>query len=170
MGTTTLLSAEEFLKLPDEPGKQELLDGELIPVPPAELTDLRVIHNLHHLLTVTLPAARIWIEGGYQLGPRTWLQPEVSVDWPEQRVENYWLQGSPLLAVEVVSPANRPEDIDKKTAAYLQHGAAEVWVIHPTTPSMVVFRKHNWERVTESHHCDILNLTVNLPELLRTPE
>jgi len=30
MATTTLLSFEEFEQLPDEPGKVELLDGELI--------------------------------------------------------------------------------------------------------------------------------------------
>jgi hypothetical protein len=36
MGTTTsLLTFEEFERLPDEPGKLELLHGELFHVPPA---------------------------------------------------------------------------------------------------------------------------------------
>jgi Uma2 family endonuclease len=32
--TTTLMTPEEFLNFPEEPGKQELLDGELIALPP----------------------------------------------------------------------------------------------------------------------------------------
>ena len=35
MGTTALLSFEEFEHLPAEPGKDELLDGELFHLPPA---------------------------------------------------------------------------------------------------------------------------------------
>ena len=44
------------------------------------------------------------------------------------------MQGAPMVAIEVISPANRPEHIDKKTAAYLQQGAAEVRVIYPDSP------------------------------------
>src|SRR5579871_5397990 len=134
MTTKTLMSAEEFLNLPDEPGKQELLDGELIAVPPAKLTHIQVIKNVHELLRTILPKERVWVEAGYQLGTRGWLQPDVSVSWPDQRVENDWMQRAPMIAIEVISPANRPEHIDKKTAAYLDQGAAEVWVIYPDTP------------------------------------
>ncbi|MBV9503703.1 MAG: Uma2 family endonuclease [Acidobacteriia bacterium] len=170
MATTTLLSAEEFWSLPEEPGKQELLDGELISVPPAKLIHLRIIKNLVALLETVLPKSRVWSEGGYQLGPRSWLQPDVSVTWPEQPVENDWLQGAPMVAVEVVSPANRPEHVDKKTAAYLEHGAAEVWVIYPATPSMAVFRKGSWERITMSYHSNLLGITIDLEGLLAPAE
>jgi Uma2 family endonuclease len=34
MGTTTLLTFTEFQELPDSTGKRELLDGELIEMPP----------------------------------------------------------------------------------------------------------------------------------------
>ena len=36
MASTTLLTFEELEQLPDEPGKMELLDGELIRLPPAK--------------------------------------------------------------------------------------------------------------------------------------
>jgi Uma2 family endonuclease len=166
MGTKTLMSPEEFLNLPDEPGKQELLDGELITLPPAKLTHMQVIKNLQDLLRTVLPKTRVWPETGYQLGRRGWLQPDVSVSWPDQRVENDWMQGAPMIAVEVISPANRPEHIDKKTAAYLQQGAAEVWVIYPDSPSMAVFRKESWERVTESYRANLLGLTIDLSLLI----
>ena len=166
MPTKTLMSPEEFLSLPDKPGKQELVEGELIEVPPAKLTHMRIIKNLQELLRTVLPKSRVWAETGYQLGRRTWLQPDVSVSWPDQKVENDWMQGAPMIAVEVISPANRPEDIEKKIAAYLEHGAAEVWVIYPDTPSMVVFRKESWERVTQSYHAKMIGLTIDLRRLL----
>jgi Uma2 family endonuclease len=41
------------------------------------------------------------------------------------------VQGAPALAVEVVSPNNRAEDMVKKTRQYLQAGARSVWIIYP---------------------------------------
>jgi Uma2 family endonuclease len=80
------------------------------------------------------------------------------------------MQGAPVIAVEVISPANRPEHIDKKTAAYLQQGAAEVWVIYPDSPSMVVFHNESWERVTESYRANLLGLTIDLSLLIGSSE
>jgi Uma2 family endonuclease len=36
MDLGTKLTDEQFVALPDEPGKRELLDGELITLPPVE--------------------------------------------------------------------------------------------------------------------------------------
>jgi Uma2 family endonuclease len=116
-----------------------------------------------------LTESRVWAETGYQLS-RGWLQPDVSVTWPDQPVENDWLQGAPMIAVEVVSGANRPEHIDKKTAVYLEEGAAEVWVIYPGTRSMTVFRKESWERITESYACGLLDVVIDLRELIPAVE
>jgi Uma2 family endonuclease len=167
MRANALLSAEAFLNLPDEPGKQELLDGELISMPPAKLTHMQIIKRLQELLQSVLPNSRVWVETGYQLGRRGWLQPDVSISWPDQRVENDWMQGAPMVAIEVISSSNRPEHIDRKTAAYLDEGAAEVWVVYPDTPSMTVFRKESWERVTESYQARLLGVTVHLPTLIQ---
>jgi Uma2 family endonuclease len=165
MGATTQLTIEEFLSLPDTPGKQELLDGELIALPPAKLSHMQIVLDLYRLLVAALTESRVWAETGYQLS-RGWLQPDVSVTWPDQPVENDWFQRAPMIAIEVVSPANRPDHIDKKTAVYLEEGAAEVWVIYPATQSMTVFRKASWERVTESYACGLLDMVVDLRVLI----
>jgi Uma2 family endonuclease len=170
MGTKTLMSAEEFLSLPDEPGKQELLDGNSSQRRLPKLTYTRVIHDLYYLLRAALPDTCVWIEAGYQLAQRGWLQPDVSVSWPDQKIADDWMQGAPMVAVEVISPTNRPEHIDKKTAAYLQQGAAEVWVVYPDSPSMAVFRKESWERVTESYRANLLGLTIDLSRLIGISE
>jgi Uma2 family endonuclease len=168
MGTTTsLLTFEEFCNLPEEePGKYELLDGEVIYIPPARMPHRQAAQELFALLRSLLPKGRVWIESGYRLRCG-YLIPDVSVSWPDQRVEDGWMQGAPMLAIEIVSPTNRPEHIDRKVAAYLEEGAAEVWVVYPTTPSMSVFRKRSWERVTETHHSELLGLTVDLRQILQ---
>ena len=51
MGTTiTLLTFEEFEQLPSEPGKTELLDGELIQLPPAKKKHMKIIHRFLYTL------------------------------------------------------------------------------------------------------------------------
>ena len=100
MGVLTLLTEEEFLSLPDTPGKQELLDGELIELPPAKLSHSELVKRFVDLLRTVLHASRVWSETGYRLQPRRWLTPDVSVSWPDQRVENDHFQGAPMIAIE----------------------------------------------------------------------
>ena len=165
MSATTQTTWEEFLNLPDAPGKQELLDGELIIMPPAKHSHNKIAELVKSLLETAVDKSRVYREEGYQLR-RGWLQPDVSVTWPDQPIENDWLQGAPMLAVEVVSPSNTAAQIEKKTAAYLDEGAAEVWVIYPANRSMTVFRKESWERVTGTYHCALLGVVVDLAAIL----
>ncbi|HXB68162.1 MAG TPA: Uma2 family endonuclease [Candidatus Acidoferrales bacterium] len=167
MSATTQITWEEFLDLPDAPGKQELLDGELIILPPAKHSHNRISKLVQRLLESVMDESRVWHEEGYQLR-RGYLIPDVSVTWPDQPIENDWLQGAPMLAVEVVSPSNTAAQIEKKTAAYLEEGAAEVWVIYPTTRRMTAFRKGTWEYATDTgtYTCALLNLVVDLTTIL----
>ena len=43
------------------------------------------------LLETAVGPSRVWIDMGYQLGER-WLQPDVSVSWPDQEVKDDWVQ------------------------------------------------------------------------------
>src|ERR1700682_4314996 len=96
----TWLTCEQFEKLPDEPGKCELLAGELIQLPPARrrhsLISERLFLWLHSALTrmhACGQAARLGaphIEMGYRLGPLTWLQPDVSITHASQPEGDYF--------------------------------------------------------------------------------
>jgi Uma2 family endonuclease len=57
MGTTTLLTFEEFEQLPSEPGKTELLDGELIQLPLAKNQHVKTSHRLRDRLKTLLEKA-----------------------------------------------------------------------------------------------------------------
>ena len=67
MSVTTLLSEEEFLNLPEAPGRQEFRDGELIELQPAKLSHSELVMRLLDLLRASLHSSRIWIETGFQL-------------------------------------------------------------------------------------------------------
>ena len=156
---------EEFLRLADVPGKQELLKGELISLPPAKRSHMEISKRLVDIFRSVMDGERVWFETGYQLHGQM-LQPDVSVTWPNQRVEDDWFQGAPMIAVEVASRGNTAEEIEGKVAAYLEEGAAEVWVVYPKTRSMTVSSNERVTRVTGTHQCDMLGLQVDVHSLV----
>lgn len=44
-----------------------------------------------------------------------------------------WITRAPDLAVEVISPSNRAAEMRRKIRNYFESGAAEVWVVYPST-------------------------------------
>jgi Uma2 family endonuclease len=162
----TLMSAAQFELLPDYPGKQELLQGELITSPPAKLPHSRIAKALLKLLMAAVDESRVYLEAGYQMTPDTWLVPDISVTWPDQTVENDYLHGSPMIAIEIVSRGNTADEIDRKTAAYLNHGAAEVWIVYPRTGCMMVHRGTGVERISDTYASGSIPVTVRLAEIL----
>lgn len=167
MSVVTKLTDEEFLALPDEPGKQELLDGELITLPPPAVDHNDIGMRLFELLRTVFPSSRVRHLDGYKLRSGRWLTPDISVIWPDQP-RGKWFEGSPMLAIEVASPANTDEEIDRKVQAYLEDGAAEVGIVRPATSSMTVFKHGDPAsvRYTGVHRYEPASLEVNIQELI----
>jgi len=69
-----------------------------------------------------------------------WIEPDVSVSWPDQRRDEKYFLGSPMIAVEILSPG---EEIDRKLTLYFAEGAFEVWVIHAKRKAMTVYSNQN---------------------------
>jgi Uma2 family endonuclease len=166
MGTKTLLTVDEFLQLPDEPGKQELLGGEVIALPPAKIQHTAAIRRMSRFLERNSDEDRVWVEAGFRLSASI-LQPDIAVTWPEQKHApgDYHL-GAPMIAIEVASPGNAAPDLESKVQTYLKEGAAEVWVIFPSLGSMTVHTSTQITRITETYTCSSLGVTVDLPKLL----
>jgi Uma2 family endonuclease len=169
MSVSTLLTEDEFLNLPEIAGKQELLDGELIQLPPARYFHTELSIRLLDFLRTVLGKNRVWMEMAYRLRPGRWLIPDVSVSWPDQPIDDEWFQGSPMLAIEIASRGNTGEELEQKTAAYLEGGAAEVWVIYPKARGMVVSRKDCTLRIASDsdYRCDLIGITLTPAD--RTP-
>lgn len=48
-------------------------------------------------------------------------------------------QQAPELCIEVVSPSNSRDELDKKRDAYLASGAREVWIVYPKSKRCEIF-------------------------------
>jgi len=146
--TTTRLTFEEFERLPDQPGKRELLKGELIESPPADFAHNEIAHRIYEVLNASLTEGharadamqlgKVYHEMGYQFPGDAYVVPDVSVTHADQPVNRY-LVGAPALAIEVISSSNSAEDLATKTDLYFQHGAREVWLVYPKTRHVVVY-------------------------------
>lgn len=166
MGVAIRLTDEEFLNLSDEPGKQELLDGELISLPPAKLRHNIISKRLFQLLSNITDPSRVFYETGYRLRRGRWLQPDLSVNWPDQPSSD-WLERSPQIAIEIASRGNTPEQIERKAAAYLADGSAEVWISYPEQHGMTVCKRDGVrETATGVYQSAALNASIDIPALL----
>ena len=62
----------------------------------------------------------------------------VSLEKAREALErDSWLEGSPDLVIEVVSPHNRR--LERKPDIYLAGGAKQVWLVHPKRKTITVF-------------------------------
>lgn len=147
MGTTThLMTFEEFERLPDEPHKLELIDGELIRMPPAITRHVRIRMRIFKIVDSALgmlqgkgqarDLGEVFVEAGYLIGAN-WVIPDVSITHARQ-TENKYLEGAPALAVEVISKANTAEMMQRKIKLYMQNGAREAWLFYPRALSVTV--------------------------------
>ena len=159
--------------MPDEPGKMELLDGELIHLPPAKKRHVKTSHRLFRMLAPVVDSAGaaaglggLYLEMGYKIGSRNWLVPDLSIEHADQP-ENEYNEGAPALAVEVVSQSNTAEQVDYKVKTYLANGGIEVWVVYPKTRCVWVFRQGHAEEFRDELRSDLIpGLRIDLGALL----
>ena len=147
--TTNLLTFEEFERLPihEEPGKRELLEGELIQLPVPGLEHSEFGHAIYHWLRDALTAAhargeavelgKVYIEAGYKLAGRSYVRPDVSITHAAQAHAKY-LNDAPAIAIEVISESNMAKDMEKKVVLYCRHGARQVWHVYRDPVHIVV--------------------------------
>ncbi len=154
----------EFEQLPNQPGKRELIDGEVFELPPPRLKHSFISLWFTELLRAVLPFGRVVHQAGYRIGGG-WLQPDASVLQPDQKVENGYAIGSPMLAIEVLSPSNMALQIDRKLALYFEEGAREVWVVNPKRRTMTVYRNTERIPIESSYASELFGLTVDLTQM-----
>jgi Uma2 family endonuclease len=139
-----LLTWQEFEQLPDE--HLEILEGELITLPPPKskhsLTAAKSFRLLEPLHQSGL--GETFLEAGYKLSedPPSWIQPDVSflsMERVRATPPNSYFLGAPELAVEIVSPSETAEELNRKIDLLLQHGSLAVWVVYPVNREVRVF-------------------------------
>ena len=97
----------EFEQLPDTPGKRELIDGEVVSMPPPDWKHSQLTTNLVLLFATGVNKRLVFGDHtGYRIGS-AWIEPDASVSWPEQRRDEKYRIGSPMIAVEILHRPKR---------------------------------------------------------------
>jgi Uma2 family endonuclease len=160
MGTTTtaLMTFEEFEALPDQPGKQELLRGELIELPVAAAKHTKIGTYVFKRIDSALSEAKsrgeaadvgeAYHEMGYKLTGASYVIPDASVTHAGQP-ETRCFEGSPAIAIEVVSPSNTAEALETKIELYFENGAREVWIVYPKARHVIVHLPESVRKIAE---------------------
>ncbi len=134
------ITAAEFWAMPEDPGhRYELVDGELIDMDgaPRHGSITGEIHLLLrlHIVATGLPLTA-GVATGFQMSPHTLRFPDVHVTtWTRMAAYDEDAGGFPHFApdvsVEVISPGNRPADLERKIAEYFANGTRVVWLAYP---------------------------------------
>jgi len=145
----SLLTAEEFANLPEAPSgeRMELIRGRVVMAPPADTyrgmhafeigVALRGFIRAHHLGVLTG-------EGGYLLAEDPDIVRAPDVAWIAadrgSPAPGEYFRGAPNLAVEIVSPHDRDDDVAEKVADWIAAGSQRVWVVRPRQRAVTVHR------------------------------
>jgi Uma2 family endonuclease len=145
---TTLITGEDLLTMGDI-GPCELIDGRIVPMSPTG--------GRHGIIESRLGSALSFFVQQHDLG---WvLTGEVGIfirrnpdrvrgadivflsreRWPEGPSEGF-LEGSPDLVVEIMSPIDRWQEVRQKIAEYFSIGVRWVWIVEPENRAVLVFR------------------------------
>ena len=168
---TKLLTAEEFMAADLGEGRFELVRGEVVRSAAddagawtslqqnqLDLGDIRQKSGYGYCLSDDSAVST-------ERGPDTVRGPDICfyshARWPEFKIGTGLPPVPPDLAVEVVSPSNRPGEIQRKVAEYLEAGVLLVWVVDPSDGRVALYRQGEVLPTILSEN-DVLE---NLPEL-----
>ena len=163
------ITVEQFLGFEAPPGyRAELLDGKIIVSPGPKPIHQQVTSNIYKTLDRSL-------EGRFAVNMRTNFDlseihhmpsPDVFVlplqEWKQAIQDSRYPLGAPILAVEVISPANTEERVRQKTQIYLNHGSVQVWNVYPHQKTVICCEpSQQWELRED----DTIKLPFPLPDL-----
>ena len=169
MTAPTKIRAEDFLKMDLGEGLHELVDGEIILVPPAEYAHGFVCGRAYFLFEVygrttnhghaatndsLVPVDEFNVRGAdvQYFREARWSRTRIGMERPPV---------APDLVVEVASPSDRPAKVLRQVAAYLEAGVSVVLLLNPIDKSLAIYRGDTLKAI-------ILNESAtleNLPEL-----
>jgi Uma2 family endonuclease len=148
------MTAEELLALPDDGIDRELIEGELreYPMSTRGTPHCNAMTNLAGLLRAWLrlqprPRGRVYT-GDVRVricrDPDTFVGIDlayIAADLAAQTAKDAkFIDGVPILAIEILSPSDTVEEIAEKILAYLKAGVPLVWEVNPVFESVTVHR------------------------------
>jgi Uma2 family endonuclease len=165
----TPISVEEFWYLANRLPRAELVAGQVVELVPPGFRHGALAGGLFQRLREHVAARGLGIavpDAGFILTfePPTVRAPDVAVvlrDRVPSPLPAKFFPGPPDLAVEVLSPDDRPAEVVAKVADYLKAGARSAWVVDPDARTVSVHTRTGVTRFTED---EVLRGVPPLPD------
>ena len=141
---TKRMTEEEFMRLPDDGYRYELVDGEPKRMSTNWKHDL-IGGNVHAIIRPFARGRGYMSIGqtGFRMISSNVRNPGISFTVKErvanQEVFNGFGPSSPDLCIEVISPSEEPADMARKVREYFASGARVVWQMFPETETIKVY-------------------------------
>lgn len=147
---------EEFMVLPDDGHRYELVNGELVDMGSSGMEHSWIASNLmiflggfvrsQKLAVMSDSRTAFALKTGNRRSPDGFFVARERLQGM-RRLPKGFFQGAPDLAVEVLSPNNTVEEIHEKIVEYFENGTRLIWVIHPDEQYVLVYHSHSPDRL-----------------------
>jgi Uma2 family endonuclease len=155
--TSTVTTAEQLLRMPDDGMRHELVSGELRVMSPAGFRHGRLAGTIATLLGTHVRESGCGVILGAATGfvisrdPDTVRAPDAAFVSEERfesvgETEKFW-PGAPDLAVEVLSPSDTFHEVQEKALEWISAGSVAVLVIDPEKRIATVYRSGGQARI-----------------------
>ena len=139
-----LFTYEDYLRLPDDGRRWEIIRGELLMAPSPIVVHQRILRNLGWVLVAYVEDRGI---GEILYAPMDVVLSQTDVVEPDilyisrerNRIileKNIW--GAPDLIVEILSSSTKARDRKAKWALYAEYGVREYWIVDPEARTVEV--------------------------------
>lgn len=144
--TLTPVTIEAFWRIAHNLPRSELVAGQVIELVPPGLRHGRLTLTLGRRLEehmADLKLGIVVVEAGFILSrePATVRAPDIAVILGPRvpsPLPAKFFPGPPDLAVEILSPDDRPGEVAAKVADYLRAGTQSIWVVDPEGQTITV--------------------------------
>jgi len=169
MVQTSLITLEEFLKLPDTKPASEFIDGQIIQKPMPTGRRSTIQSELSAVINSALrdqKVARAFLELRCVFNDRA-IVPDIAVfTWdriprdPDGKVANDF-HTAPDWTIEIQTPTIK---LIKKTLHNLEHGTTMTWIIDPEENAVLVYFSN---RVVKLYDLETPNKQIDVPEFAK---
>jgi len=177
-----VLTDEEFMALPDDGDRYEVIDGELVNVGNSGMEHGNIGIFLGGLIEIFVRQNKLGVacdsSTAFKMKGGNKRSPDISFVSKERlvglkRLPKGFFDGAPDLVVEIISPGNTFEEIHNKIEEYFESGTRLLWVIHLDERYVLVYHSPQPDRLLRGDDIldgenVILNFQVAVSELFIT--
>ena len=145
------LGWEEFLTLPEDGNRYEILDGDLVVTPPPAIRHQRVLGNLNEYIRTYVRTHDLGLvlfaPAAVRLHRKTIVEPDLFFVANDRAhlISELSIDGPPNLVVEIASPSTAKRDRTVKAHLYAKLGIDHYWIVDAKAGSLEAFERNGEE-------------------------